>query len=156
MALKHVLDDSVAAAKQVRLDRRRLEHVGHAWRGRLLVQPRDVPHAHRLVERRGDHEVLLGVKARAHDIVVVASQHRDARARLPVPDADGLVIRRRDNPRRLHMELDRANVVEMSEEREEAAAQLVVPYCCVHPEGGKGGGNGARTAYKMRGMNRQI
>lgn len=32
----------------------------------------------------------LGVEGRAHDVVVVARQHRDAGAALPIPDADGL------------------------------------------------------------------
>ena len=32
----------------------------------------------------------LGVERRAHDVVVVTGQHRNARAALPVPDADRL------------------------------------------------------------------
>lgn len=40
----------------------------------------------------------LGVEGGAHDVVVVARQHGDAGAGLPVPDADRLVVRRRHDP----------------------------------------------------------
>ena len=43
-----------------------------------------------LVEGCGDDEVLGGVELRAHDVVVVPRQHRDAVPALPVPDPDRL------------------------------------------------------------------
>ena len=52
-----------------------------------------------LVERGRDHQVLLRVEGGAHDVVVVAGQDMDALARLPVPNANGLVVRSRQNPR---------------------------------------------------------
>ena len=64
----------------------------------------------------------------AHDIVVVPGEHADAVARLPVPDADGLVIRRADNPRRLLVEVRCANVVQVASQGEDAASHLVVPH----------------------------
>eukprot|EP00965_Chrysotila_dentata_P212747 6187225-Pleurochrysis_carterae.AAC.3 len=70
------------------------------------VTPRNVPHAHGLVERGREHQVVLRVELRAHDVVVVPGEHRDAAARLPVPDADRLVVGGRDNPRVLDVELD--------------------------------------------------
>ena len=63
----------------------------------------------------------------AHDVVVVASQDADAVSRLPVPDADGLIVRGADNPRILVVEKRGAYVVQMAEEREQALALLVVP-----------------------------
>jgi len=64
----------------------------------------------------------------AHDIVVVASQNGDASARLPVPDANGLVVAGADNPGILVVELHGADVVEVAQEGEEAAVELVVPH----------------------------
>lgn len=49
-------------------------------------------------ERGKSGRTNLGVEGGAHDVVVVARQYRDAGARLPVPDADGLVVRRGDDP----------------------------------------------------------
>jgi len=57
----------------------------------------------------------------------VTGQNGYAGARLPVPDADGLVVAGADNPGVLVVELDGADVVEMSEESEEAPVELVVP-----------------------------
>ena len=34
------------------------------------------------------------MESSAHDVVVVARQHGQARSRLPIPDADGLVVGR--------------------------------------------------------------
>jgi hypothetical protein len=76
---------------------------GHA----LLAQAGDVPHADRLVERGGDDEVVLGVELRAHDVVVVPCEHGDARARLPVPDADRLVVRGAANKKKRARERER-------------------------------------------------
>jgi hypothetical protein len=67
------------------------------------------------------------VEVGTHDIVVVASEHGDADARLPVPDANSLVVGSRENPRMLVMKLNGANVVEMAEQREEATTLLVIP-----------------------------
>lgn len=62
-----------------------------------------------------------------HDVVIVTSQNGDACARLPVPDADGLVVAGADNPWVLVVELDGADVIKVSEESEEAPVELVVP-----------------------------
>ena len=59
--------------------------------------------------------------------MIVTGQNGDAGARLPVPDADGLVVAGADNPGVLVVELDGADVVEVSEESEEAPVELVVP-----------------------------
>ena len=58
----------------------------------------DVPDTDTGVERGGHNEVLRGVEARAHDVVVVAGEDGHALPRLPVPQADGLVVRRRQDP----------------------------------------------------------
>mmetsp|Transcript_54339 Transcript_54339/g.132803 ORF Transcript_54339/g.132803 Transcript_54339/m.132803 type:complete len:248 (-) Transcript_54339:94-837(-) len=92
-----------------------------------LLEARYVPHTHGLVERSTHNHVLLGVELHAHHVVVVASQHGDARARLPVPDPDGLVVGRADDPRVLVVELHGAHVVEMTQHREKTALKLVVP-----------------------------
>ena len=63
----------------------------------------------------------------AHHVVVVARQHRDAGAGLPVPDADGLVVGGTDDPGVLVVELDGADVVQVAQQREQAPPQLVVP-----------------------------
>ncbi len=68
------------------------------------------------------------VESGAHHIVIVPGQHRDAGARLPVPDADGLVVGRVHDPWVLLVEGDRADVVQVAEQREEAPPQLVVPH----------------------------
>ena len=71
------------------------------------------------------------MEARAHDVVVVSGEYRDAGAALPVPDPDGLVITGADDPGVLLVELDRADVVQVAQEGEQAAPQLVVPnYVC--------------------------
>ena len=67
------------------------------------------------------------MKIGAHDVVVVASEHSDAGARLPVPNANGLIVRGRQNPRVFVVKLNGANVVEVTEQREEATTLLVVP-----------------------------
>lgn len=51
----------------------------------------------------------------AHDVVIVAGEDANAGTRLPVPDANRLVIRATQNPRVLVMKLDHPNVVEMSQ-----------------------------------------
>ena len=68
------------------------------------------------------------MELRAHDVVVVTGEDGGARARLPVPDADRLVVRRRHDPRVLRVKLHSPDVVKVAEQREEAPAQLVVPH----------------------------
>ena len=63
----------------------------------------------------------------AHHVVVVARQHGQARARLPVPDANSLVVRSAHNPRVLIVKLNGADVVEVPEKSEKTAPKLVVP-----------------------------
>jgi hypothetical protein len=148
VALEHVLDDRVAAAEEVgaaasgaaalavAVAAARAAHAhpaaaadAHPRRPRaLLAEARDVPHAHGLVERGGDDQVLARVELRAHHVVVVPRQHRRARARLPVPEADRLVVRGGDDPGVLRVELDGADIIQVAEEREEAAARGVRPY----------------------------
>ena len=93
----------------------------------LLSQPRDVPHAHCLVKRGGDDHVLGGVELRAHDIVVVACQHRDTVPALPVPDADCLVVAGGQNPWVLVVENGCSDVIKVAEKGEDAAPLFVVP-----------------------------
>lgn len=94
----------------------------------LLLQPRNVPHADRLVQRGADDQVLLGMELRTHHVMVVARKHGDAFSALPIPDADVLVIRTTDNPRILRMELNGANIVEVSHQREKRTLVVVVPH----------------------------
>eukprot|EP00162_Nutomonas_longa_P014261 comp21894_c0_seq1/m.49668 comp21894_c0_seq1/g.49668 ORF comp21894_c0_seq1/g.49668 comp21894_c0_seq1/m.49668 type:complete len:1021 (+) comp21894_c0_seq1:778-3840(+) len=129
VALEHVLDDGVRGAKDVRV------HVAHGRRAGgsadgngLLAQAREIPDTHGLVERCADQQVLLGVELCAHHIVVVAREHRDADAALPVGDANGLVVGRGDDPGVLVVELDRADVVQMAQQGEQTLAVLVVPH----------------------------
>lgn len=49
-------------------------------------------------------------------------KHRDAGARLPVPDADGLVVAGADDPGVLVVELHRPDVVQVAQQREETPA----------------------------------
>ena len=110
---------------------------------RLASQSGRIPHPQSLVERRGDDQVVARVKRRAHHVVVVPREHRDARARLPVPDADRLVVRRRHYPRVLVVELDCTDVVEVAEQREETAPEFVVPHLRARArlrQGGRWGG----------------
>lgn len=67
------------------------------------------------------------MELRAHHIVVVSGQDADARSRLPVPDADGLIIGCTQHPGILVVKHGRANVVQVTEQREDAALLLVVP-----------------------------
>lgn len=67
------------------------------------------------------------MELRAHHVVVVSGQDTDARSRLPVPDADGLIIRRTQHPGILVVEHGGANVVQVTEQGEDAALLLVVP-----------------------------
>ncbi|TDH67254.1 hypothetical protein CCR75_000066 [Bremia lactucae] len=50
------------------------------------------------------------------------------RARLPIPDTNGLVVTTAQDPRIFLVELHRTNIVEMAEQRKETASELVVPY----------------------------
>jgi len=68
------------------------------------------------------------VELGAHHVVVVAGEHADAGAALPVPDADGLVVRRAQDPRVLVVEHRRPDVVQVPQQRENAPLLLVVPY----------------------------
>jgi len=52
-----------------------------------------IPDADGLVKRCRHDEIILGVKGRAHHVMIVPRQDREARARLPVPDANRLVVR---------------------------------------------------------------
>ncbi len=108
-----------------------------------------VPHADRLIETRRHDEVVAWVELRAHDVVVVACQHREARARLPVPEANRLVVRRAHEPRLLVVELHGADVVEVAQQRKETAAQLVVPAA---GRRGREGGGGRRAVGAVRSL----
>lgn len=60
--------------------------------------------------------------------MVMPGQHTDTLSRLPVPNANRLIITGRDDPRVLVVEEDGAHVVEMAVQGEEAATLLVVPH----------------------------
>ena len=62
--------------------------------------------------------------------MVVPREHCDARAGLPVPDPDRLVVRRAKDPRVLIMELHGPDVVQMAQESEDTSVQ--------HADGGVG------------------
>ena len=68
------------------------------------------------------------MKEGGHHIVVVSGEGRDALARLPVPDADDLVVGGAEDPGELVVELDGADVIEMAEKGEKTTTQLVVPH----------------------------
>lgn len=129
MPLEDVLDDGITATKQVGVHLlRQAEHVlPTAGREALLPERSNVPHTDGLIQRRRHHQVLLGVKLRAHDIVVVAREHADACAALPIPHADGLVVGCGDDPGMLVVKLHRSDVVQVAQQREEAPADFVVP-----------------------------
>jgi hypothetical protein len=63
----------------------------------------------------------------AHHVVIVTGKNADAGTRLPVPDANCLIIGSAENPRVFVMEDGRANVIQMTQESEDAALLLVVP-----------------------------
>lgn len=98
-----------------------------SWRHGLLAQAPYVPYSHSLVQGGRNHQVLLGVERGTHHVVVVAGEHRDAGAGLPVPDADGLVVGRAHDPGVFVVELDGADVVQVAQQCEQAAPQLVIP-----------------------------
>lgn len=60
--------------------------------------------------------------------MIVAGEHGDAGARLPVPDADRLVVGAAQDPRVLVMELGRAHIVQVAEQGEDATTLLVIPH----------------------------
>ena len=68
------------------------------------------------------------MKVGAHDVVIVAGEHGDAGARLPIPNANGLVVAGTQDPRILVVKLHGADVVEMAEQCEQTAPLLVVPH----------------------------
>lgn len=59
--------------------------------------------------------------------MIVAGQHRNASARLPIPDANGLIVGGAQNPRIFVMEECRSDVIQMTEQCEDAAAFFVIP-----------------------------
>ena len=59
--------------------------------------------------------------------MVVAGQDRYACPRLPVPDADGLVIAGADNPGVLIVKLYSSDVVQVAQQCEQTSPELVVP-----------------------------
>ena len=126
VAFENVLHDGIASAKQVGVH---LRDTRDFLRGRdgLLAKACNVPDAHRLVERRGDDEVLLRVEGCARHAMVMSGESADARSALPVPDADRLVVGRGDDPRVLLVELHGSDVVEVPEQGEQAPTQLEAP-----------------------------
>jgi hypothetical protein len=82
---------------------------------------------HRLIQTRTHNHVFAGVEHRAHNIVSMPCQNRQASSTLPIPYSNGLIIRRRENPRVLVMELHCSDVIEMALQSEEAAFLLVIP-----------------------------
>ena len=89
---------------------------GHrtADRHRLACESGEVPDTDGAVEGGGDDEVLSGVEAGAHDVVVVSGEDGDRGTGLPVPDADGLVIGCREDPWVVMVELYGADVIEVA------------------------------------------
>lgn len=67
------------------------------------------------------------MELRAHDIVVVARQDRNAVPALPVPNANRLVIRSTDNPGQLLVEKHSPDVVQVAIQRKQTSALLPVP-----------------------------
>ena len=66
--------------------------------------------------------------------MVVPSQHTDARATLPIPNADGLVITCRDNPRIFSMEVDylvkvvtSTSIIQVAKKSEKTSSEFVIP-----------------------------
>ena len=128
VSLQDKLHHDIRLPEQLRLARR--PHAVHPAGARgdiLLAQPGNVPHANRLIEGRGDDQVLRQMELRAHDVVIVAGEDVDAVAGLPVPDAHRLVVRAADDPRVFVVEKGGADVVEMAEQCENAAPEFVIP-----------------------------
>jgi hypothetical protein len=112
VALKDILDNSVAASEEVGVDLlREAEDVVGGGGGRLATDATDVPDADGLVEGGRDNEVVRGVEGGGHDVVVVPSEDANALAGLPVPDADSLVVGGGEQPRAGVVEVHSANVV---------------------------------------------
>lgn len=59
--------------------------------------------------------------------MIVASQDRNARSVLPVPQSDRLIVRGRHDPGVFWVELHRANVVQVAQEGKEAPPCLEIP-----------------------------
>ena len=62
-----------------------------------------------------------------HHIVRVTSEDGNALSRLPVPNADRMIVRSGDNPGIFAVKLDRPNVVQVIAQSEQATALLIVP-----------------------------
>lgn len=92
---RRIVDPSIVPLQHVLDSREIVESLKRAWprAGGGLAEAGDVPHAHGLVHRGGDDEVVLGVKLGGHHVVGVASQNGNAVARGRIPYADGLIVR---------------------------------------------------------------
>ena len=67
------------------------------------------------------------MKLGAHDVVVVACEDADAVSRLPVPNANCLIVGTTDDPRILMMEEGGSDIIQMTEKSKNTSAQFVVP-----------------------------
>lgn len=81
VSLKYELDHGVGISEHVGLLSVRSSDLifkRHGGGSRVfLSQARDVPNTYRLIERGGDDQIILGVKLRTHNIVVVTSHGAD-------------------------------------------------------------------------------
>ena len=128
VAVHGELDHGIGSSEEVTVDAAD-DAVGRAFAVALaLVQTGNVPNPHSLVQRRRYEQVILGVEVSAHDVVVVASEHGETVARLPIPDPNGLVVTGGHNPRVGVVELHGAHVVQVPVEREQTPSQLVIPH----------------------------
>mmetsp|Transcript_33211 Transcript_33211/g.93100 ORF Transcript_33211/g.93100 Transcript_33211/m.93100 type:complete len:269 (+) Transcript_33211:2194-3000(+) len=92
------------------------------------TEPRNVPHAHRIVQRRRYHVVFLWMKLRAHDVMNVSRQCGNTLPGLPVPDKNGLVVGGAQDPGTNFVELDGSNIVKMFGKCKQTLPHLVVPH----------------------------
>jgi hypothetical protein len=153
VALKDILDHGISAAEEISVHTRDnvsggVGRSGSVWGlGVLLAEASGVPDTDCLVKGCRNNEVILGVEASTHNIVVVAGEYGNASPGLPVPDPDSLVIRAGYNPRVLVVELKKTDVsfalrekiqiwyahlngtdvVKVAKKGEQAAMKLVIP-----------------------------
>jgi hypothetical protein len=119
VSFQHKLDNDIGLAEEFRLAG--CADTVHATGARcdvLFPQSRNVPHSNGLIKRRRNDQILRRVELRTHDIMIVTSQNIDAISRLPVPNADCLVVRTGDDPGILIVKKRRANVIQMAQQCE--------------------------------------
>lgn len=63
----------------------------------------------------------------AHHVVIMTGEDTNAGSRLPIPNADCLIVGGAKNPRIFMMESSRADIIQMTQQSENASLLLIVP-----------------------------